>query len=47
MFLTCYSANNKRDIGKQGHLQIYDPYVNWCAVMLVPESKEEEVSAKA
>ena len=36
-----------RDGGKQGRFQIYDPYVYWCAIALVPGSKEEMVSAKA
>ena len=35
-----------RDGGKQGRLQIYDPFVYWFAIALVPGSKEEKVSAK-
>ena len=44
---TCVVYTNKRDGGKQGRLQIDDAYVYWCAIVLVPGSKEEKVLAKA
>ena len=46
MFVTCYSRNNKRDGWKQGRWQKYDPSVYWCAIALVPGSKEKKVLAK-